>query len=94
MIKFDEVLPYGRQKISEIYSPRLVNMMLACCPQIESITKLISQKCNFPDDSVPNMIQKINEKGVLSHFEIFQSHTDYCFHHLQENYPGGLRITN
>ena len=71
MLKFDEVLPYGRQNTSEIYSPRLVNMMLACGPQIESITKLISQKCNFPDKPVPNMIQKINEKGVLSHFEIF-----------------------
>ena len=76
MLKFDEILPYERQKTSEIYSPRLLNMMLACCPQIEATTKLISQKCkfsqkcNFSEKSVPGLIQKINEKNVLSNFKI------------------------
>ena len=70
MLKFDEILPYERQKTSEIYSPRLLNMMLACCPQIEATTKLISQKCKFSEKSVPGLIQKINEKNVLSNFKI------------------------
>ena len=70
MLKFDEILPYGHQNASEIYSPLLVNMMLACCPQIEATTKWISTKCNFSKDSVPGRIQKINEKNVLSNFEI------------------------
>lgn len=71
MMKFDEIIPYERQATSRIYSPRLLNLMLACCPQIEAIIKLISHRCGFPNCSqIPKMIQKINEKGVLSNFQI------------------------
>ena len=70
MLKFDEIIPYERQETSRIYSPRLLNIMLACCPQIEAMTKLISQRCNFTTNGIPSLIQEINNKGVLSHFRI------------------------
>ena len=59
-----------RRGTYEKYSPQLVNMMLACGPQIEATTKWISHKCGFPEESVPKMIKKINEKKVLSKFRV------------------------
>jgi hypothetical protein len=70
MLKFDEIIPYERQETAKIYSPRLLNMMLACCPQIEAVTKLIAEKCNFTGNVVPKLIQKINNNAVLSKFSI------------------------
>lgn len=79
LLKFDEIIPYEQQTSAEIFSPRLLNMMLSCCPQIEAITKLISERCDFPLNeidhecegrkrpiSVPKLIKKINEKSALS----------------------------
>lgn len=82
MIKFDEIIPYERQTTAKIFSPRLLNMMLACGPQIESVTKLIAKRCKIDlndviDDSgntmprsTPKLIHEINSKTVLSGFEI------------------------
>lgn len=82
MIKFDEIIPYERQNTAKIFSPRLLNMMLACGPQIESVTKLIAKRCQINlndviDDSgstmsksIPKLIHEINSKSVLSKFEI------------------------
>ncbi|CDI04944.1 hypothetical protein [Candidatus Nitrosotenuis uzonensis] len=82
MMKFDEIIPFERQTTAMIFSPRLLNMMLACGPQIESMTKLIAKRCNIDafdivDDagtkwskSVPKLIQEINSKAVLAKFRI------------------------
>ena len=70
MLRFDEIIPYERQETARIYSPRLLNMMLACCPQIEAVTNLISTKCNFSGNGIPTLIGKINKKAVLSNFQI------------------------
>ena len=48
LLQFDEIIPYEQQTTADIFSPRLLNMMLFCCPQIEAVTKLISEKCDFP----------------------------------------------
>ncbi len=65
MLKFDEILPYERQETGKIYSPRLLNMMLACGPQIEAITKLIIDLCDLPRGNMPNSIKMINKKAGL-----------------------------
>lgn len=82
MIRLDEIIPYERQTTAKIFSPRLLNMMLACGPQIESITKLIAKRSNMDlneiiDDSgskksksIPSLIHEINSKTVLSGFAI------------------------
>lgn len=90
LLKFDEIIPYEKQTSAEIFSPRLLNMMLSCCPQIEAITKLISERCDFPLNetnnenndrkkpiSVPKLIKKINENGVLSNLFLQVKMHDY-----------------
>ncbi len=82
MVKFDEIIPYERQTTAKIFSPRLLNMILVCGPQIESVTRLIANRCNIPLDdaiddsgtkqpkSIPRLIHEINSKSVLSKFKI------------------------
>src|SRR2546427_10791864 len=72
MIEFDEIVPFVRQKNAEIFSPRLLNMMLACGPQVEAVSEIIATRCDIEHDdlNVPSLIQKINEKGVLSKLNI------------------------
>lgn len=70
MLNFDEVIPFERQRTAQIYSPRLLNMMLVCGVQIESITKLVSRRCSFNYDNLRSSIHTINEKAVLSNFKI------------------------
>jgi hypothetical protein len=71
MLSFDEVVPYERQRTAQIYSPRLLNMMLVCGVQVESITKLVLRRCNLDNhDGIRPSIQKINKKAVLSNFNI------------------------
>ena len=86
MMRFDEIIPYERQTTSLIFSPRLLNIMLACGPQIESLTRWIASWCNMElieaDEecegktkqiSVPKLIHRINEKGVLSKFPLYSN---------------------
>lgn len=71
MLMFDEVVPYERQRTAQIYSPRLLNMMLVCGAQIEAVTRLIARRGNFSDyDNIPSLIRQINQKTVLSKFQI------------------------
>lgn len=70
MLSFDEVVPFERQTTAKIFSPRLINMMLACGPQIEGVTRIIGRRCNIKDGSIPSLIQQINEKAVLSNLLI------------------------
>lgn len=90
MINFDEVLPYERQRTALIYSPRLLNIMLTCCPQIESVTTLIAQRCDISleyvnkygikkSKSVRQLIREINSKLVLSKFVIVSKTNDLLF---------------
>src|SRR5689334_10341647 len=70
MLNFDEIVPFERQRTAEIYSPRLLNMMLVCGAHIESVTKLISRRCDFNYPDLRTAIRTINKKGVLSNFGI------------------------
>ena len=71
MLNFDEIVPFERQRTAEIYSPRLLNMMLVCGAQIDAVTRLIAKRCGFNhNDHIPPLIRKINEKTVLSNFQI------------------------
>lgn len=73
MIQFDEIIPFERQTTAKIFSPRLLNMMITCGPQIEAVTELICLSCNIEvpkKKNIPKLIQKINSKAVLSNFEI------------------------
>lgn len=70
MLNFDEIVPFERQRTAEIYSPRLLNMMLVCGAHIESVTKLLSRRCDFIYVNLRDEIRKLNKKGVLSNFNI------------------------
>jgi len=73
MLQFDEIIPFERQTTAKIFSPRLLNMMIVCGPQVEAVTELICKRCNIdvPEKkNVPELIKKINSKAVLSNFEI------------------------
>ena len=50
MLTFDEVVPYERQRTAQIYSPRLLNMMLVCGAQVEAVTRLVSNRCDIHID--------------------------------------------
>jgi hypothetical protein len=70
-LNFDEVIPFERQRTAEIYSPRLLNMMLVCGAQIDAVTRLIARRYSFNyNEHIPPLIRKINEKAVLSNFPI------------------------
>lgn len=73
MLNFDEVVPYERQRTAQIYSPRLLNMMLVCGAQVEAVTRLISSRCKITIDNggIPALIREINQKSVLANFKIF-----------------------
>ncbi|MDE1812753.1 MAG: hypothetical protein KGH85_07805 [Thaumarchaeota archaeon] len=72
MLNFDEIIPFERQRTAEVYSPRLLNMMLVCGAQIEAVTRLILRKCGISDndEGIRQLIRKINQKKVLSNFKI------------------------
>lgn len=72
MLNFDEIIPFERQRTAEVYSPRLLNMMLVCGAQIEAVTGLILRKCGISDNNegIRPLIRKINQKKVLSNFKI------------------------
>ena len=69
--KFNEIVPFEHNP-HEIYSPKLVNLLLQIGPQIESLTDLIASKkeLRFERGGVPSRIERINHDGVLSGFNI------------------------
>ena len=72
LLEFNESVPFQFNDPTEIYSPKLVNLMLEVGPQIEDITnQIISELGLKPEGGVPSRIKEINKKGVLSTFEIF-----------------------
>lgn len=79
MLNFDEIIPFERQRTAEIYSPRLLNMMLVCGAHIESVTKLISRGCDFNYVDLRKSIRIINKKGVLSNFIIISIPHELAF---------------
>ena len=74
MLLFDEIVPFERQETAKIFSPRLLNLMLACCPQIEAVTKWISNKYGMKGNGIPQLIREINQGLVLSSFRIISTH--------------------
>lgn len=81
LIAFDEIVPFERQRTAHIFSPRMLNMLLSCCPQIESLVEMVCKKCNIPlqqknsqgnlvHKSIRELIREINHDGVLSKMEI------------------------
>ena len=87
MRQFDEIIPYDRQSTAKIFSPRMLNMMLICGPQIEAVVNLIAKRCKIEQTevdeecnnktkpvSIKKLIGKINEKCVLSRLQIISNH--------------------
>jgi hypothetical protein len=69
---FNEIIPYEHNQ--DAYSPRLVNMLLSTCSQIESFCKLIKNECNLPEPTSRNggireLLKKIDHNDVLSNME-------------------------
>jgi len=67
MFDFNEIIPYGRNP-HDVYSPKLVNMMLITGPQIEAMAKLIVKKLKLKPKGkgVPRYLKEINKNAVLS----------------------------
>ena len=80
LIAFDEIIPFERQRTAHIFSPRMLNMLLSCCPQIESLVEMICKICNIAlkknqngkliDKSIRELIGEINYDGVLAKITI------------------------
>ena len=87
MLQFDEIIPFERQTTAKIFSPRLLNMMLVCGPQIEGTVELISECFNFKTSrkDIPELIRKINFEGVLSNFEIVTASHNILFTPFPKN---------
>jgi len=63
---FNEIIPFQFNP-KEIYSPKLVNLMLEIGPQIEDITNLIITELALSDEcGIISRIKEINKNGVLS----------------------------
>jgi len=71
LAEFNEIVPYEHNP-NNIYSPKLVNLLLQIGPQIEGVTDLIASKksLKFESGGVPSRIERINRNGVLSGFKI------------------------
>ena len=74
LLNFNEIVPY-EQNPSNIYSPKLVNLILQVGPQVENLIDLIMQKFGLTSsrNGVPSRIDSINKKGVLSNLQIVSS---------------------
>ena len=84
MLRLDEIIPYEHQVTSKIYSPRLLNMILACGPQFEAIVKLIAKKCNIEENRIPSIFKEINHDKVLSNFPIVSIQHNVLFRPFTE----------
>lgn len=71
LLEFNEIIPYDRNP-SDIYSPKLVNLLLQIGPQIESLTDLIGGQLGLKlsENGLPSRINQLNSDGVLSNFDI------------------------
>jgi len=72
-IEFNEIIPYNQndQKNgwNKIHSPRLVNLLLSICPQIEKMAKLIVNEMNLEPEnngkSAYDYLNRLDRKNVL-----------------------------
>lgn len=67
LLEFNEIVPYEKNP-HDVYSPRLVNMMLVTGPQIEAMTRLIVKKLKLRPQGtgIPSYLKEINKNSVLS----------------------------
>lgn len=71
LLEFNEIIPYEHNP-EDVYSPRLVNLILQLGPQVENIIDLIVKKLQLkPQGSgTPSRIKEINKTGILSKLRI------------------------
>ena len=67
LLAFNEIIPFERNP-HDVYSPKLINMMLITGPQIEAMAKLILNKLKLKPKAkgILGHIKEINKNSVLS----------------------------
>ncbi len=67
LVAFNEVVPYERNSV-QVYSPKLVNIMLSAGPQIEGMVKILVKELKVQPESnkVLDLIKDINKNAILS----------------------------
>ena len=70
ILDFNKIVPL-EHNLSNVYSPKLVNIILQAGPQIEAIVDAIMKELGLSSNGgVPSKIKKINEKGMLNKLDI------------------------
>ena len=69
--EFNETIPYEHNP-NDVFSPKLVNLILQAGPQIENLTDLMLEKLEIPSEGngLLSRIKTLNKNGVLSKFQI------------------------
>jgi len=80
VLAFNDIVPFELNP-HDIYSPKLVNLMLLSGVQIEAMAKLIVKKLklNPGGRGIPSFLKKINEDSVLSKQRIVSLTSDLLF---------------
>lgn len=71
LLEFNEIIPIEHNS-NDVYSPKLVNLMLSVGPQIENVVDIILKELHLEvkEAGVPSRIKVLNQNGVLSNFKI------------------------
>lgn len=79
-LEFDSIIPFEKQTCMDIYSPRLVNMLLTTCPQIESICVMLNDHMKITKNgNIPALMEEINRNKVLEKIVIYSKFTKKKF---------------
>ncbi len=80
VLSFNEIVPYERNP-HNIYSPKLVNLMLLSGAQIEAMAKLIVNrlKLNPSGRGIPTYLKEINKNAILSKQRIVSTTSGLLF---------------
>jgi hypothetical protein len=78
--EFSHLVPFKYNK--DVYSPRLVNLLLTTCTQIETLCELLVPELQLPGkqgDGIKDVIRQIDTNGILSKMNIYSKKLDEKF---------------
>ena len=87
LLEFNEIVPYEHNP-ANVYSPKLVNLLLTVGPQIENLTDLIIIQLQLSPEGngLSSRIKELDKDGVLSSFEITSMPQNTQFHPFTEDF--------
>ena len=86
MIAFDDIVPFRKQWHIQLYSPRLINILLSTGPQIEAVTKRLGEMLSINDDRVPTILHEIERSRVMDNIRPRAIRQDIMFPKFGPNF--------